>query len=651
MKQNLTSLDVPNTVPANLFNVDLTLAIDKFQPGKHTIQDLEPVLNYFDKHLRARGIRPKPRGKRVMSMPVFKERDCPITIDSQLRKLFIPSTTTTPINKVASPKALLNSAEKELPRLPVRINTEPILHTIPQNMIPPPSSVNPLPTSTTTKSKSVKYRLVTETIMEDDEDDWSQLLLTTSESMVLALTLPWTTSPTLPQPQLPPAKHTIIDEDTLDYESLFSGSTALSGTSLESDAGSIQLSQQDTSSRYSSAYSDLDSEVDSDFSSDLDSEIDVASTNSDCSSIGNGKLLLFVETYIEESPPVEDIRTHSQTKNSNLPSLSSHAHTSSYDSSFVDSLFSESDLSVNISTSDVSVPSTEWKNEQRVLQPPVVIKMKETYETTSTDSLTSIEMPLPSPVNNKSRAVLQPIYSSNRVNLQPNYSPLPISQMALPEHAQILGQLVRRSEADSISMSSTALLKLPKIRKVLSSNPNIAKVEDENLAEPTSKGGNPDNASSRFSSSTSTMSLKEITKTLKSQIRQRPFSFCLDSGKHYDDTRYFTPPAIADKSSFADPQKKKATRCVSEFVGNTYHYDSYFNLSKTTVQQPSPKLPPKTLTPSSPTHYKSLRPPENAYMSYTKIKKEGKSLQTDPSGRENRFGNRSNYRHVSLPAM
>jgi hypothetical protein len=67
MKQRLSSLDGPTAIPANLYNLDLSLAVDKYRPGVHTLKDLESVLPVV--HKRARS---KPVRSRCVSMPVSK---------------------------------------------------------------------------------------------------------------------------------------------------------------------------------------------------------------------------------------------------------------------------------------------------------------------------------------------------------------------------------------------------------------------------------------------------------------------------------------------------------------------------------------------------------------------------------------------------
>lgn len=69
MKQRLSSLDGPTAIPANLYNLDLSLAVDKYRPGVHTLKDLEPVLPVV--HKRARS---KPVRTRCVSMPVMSKQ-------------------------------------------------------------------------------------------------------------------------------------------------------------------------------------------------------------------------------------------------------------------------------------------------------------------------------------------------------------------------------------------------------------------------------------------------------------------------------------------------------------------------------------------------------------------------------------------------
>lgn len=69
MKQRLSSFDGPTAIPANLYNLDLSLAVDKYRPGVHTLKDLEPVLPVV--HKRARS---KPVRTRCVSMPVMSKQ-------------------------------------------------------------------------------------------------------------------------------------------------------------------------------------------------------------------------------------------------------------------------------------------------------------------------------------------------------------------------------------------------------------------------------------------------------------------------------------------------------------------------------------------------------------------------------------------------
>lgn len=71
-KQRLASTDEPIPVPADILGLDMTHAINSFQPGTHQMEDLSAALPLVNKKSRSSRILAHGRDKRVSSMPIVK---------------------------------------------------------------------------------------------------------------------------------------------------------------------------------------------------------------------------------------------------------------------------------------------------------------------------------------------------------------------------------------------------------------------------------------------------------------------------------------------------------------------------------------------------------------------------------------------------
>ncbi|CAR65524.1 DEHA2C02310p [Debaryomyces hansenii CBS767] len=68
-KQRLSTMDIPDPIPANLHNLDLSYAIDTFQVGTYKMEDLPQTLPVFNK--KTGSITRYAKGRRVTSMPIL----------------------------------------------------------------------------------------------------------------------------------------------------------------------------------------------------------------------------------------------------------------------------------------------------------------------------------------------------------------------------------------------------------------------------------------------------------------------------------------------------------------------------------------------------------------------------------------------------
>lgn len=68
-KQRLSTMDIPDPIPANLHNLDLSYAIDTFQVGSYKMEDLPPTLPVFNR--KTGSIMRNVKGRRVTSMPIL----------------------------------------------------------------------------------------------------------------------------------------------------------------------------------------------------------------------------------------------------------------------------------------------------------------------------------------------------------------------------------------------------------------------------------------------------------------------------------------------------------------------------------------------------------------------------------------------------
>lgn len=68
-KQRLSTMDIPDPIPANLHNLDLSYAIDTFQVGTYKMEDLPQTLPVFNR--KTESIKRYAKGRRVTSMPIL----------------------------------------------------------------------------------------------------------------------------------------------------------------------------------------------------------------------------------------------------------------------------------------------------------------------------------------------------------------------------------------------------------------------------------------------------------------------------------------------------------------------------------------------------------------------------------------------------
>ncbi|CUM56200.1 unnamed protein product [Debaryomyces tyrocola] len=68
-KQRLSTMDIPDPIPANLHNLDLSYAIDTFQVGTYKMEDLPQTLPVFNR--KTGSITRYAKGRRVTSMPIL----------------------------------------------------------------------------------------------------------------------------------------------------------------------------------------------------------------------------------------------------------------------------------------------------------------------------------------------------------------------------------------------------------------------------------------------------------------------------------------------------------------------------------------------------------------------------------------------------
>jgi len=65
-------MDIPDPIPANLHNLDLSYAIDTFQVGTYKMEDLPPTLPVFNR--KTGSIMRNAKGRRVTSMPILSHK-------------------------------------------------------------------------------------------------------------------------------------------------------------------------------------------------------------------------------------------------------------------------------------------------------------------------------------------------------------------------------------------------------------------------------------------------------------------------------------------------------------------------------------------------------------------------------------------------
>lgn len=711
MKQRLSSLDSPGVIPANVYNLDLSLAIEKFRPGTHTIEDLAPVLPVVRKR-QGRKVNYKSKTNRCVSMPILSSS--------------IESITNPPQNLNSSPIRRKNS--KKLPQLPA---PKPL----PEISLKP-RAVSMLPESHLS-DLSAKYRSVTETILEEewssgDEAENKVVKINTSlKALPRVPSLKASQSPVSPVAtavdtstsssysdsedsgsvsllslrlkksnrrsyqtvglnalinQLSSAKHIIIDDDN-DIESLLSELTITSNHNrihaiteefldemLEEDDANISdgISSFYTSDDITSTELELlelelelllhllldfllNLLLDLDFLLelldhllDLDlGDLDLLellkyslnilnttitktklilsnhSESNDNETLNNEKLLQFVESYLI------DFDNESSVTDSDV---ASHCRSSMASSSYNDSLFSSK-----------SSDKMSYRDNNSIIHQKTNNIPEETIEETysSQKSVSALTL-LP----------IETIDHTTPTNLQSSNVNDPISTLMLPKMNSFTPSPLPPPQEDVLSTPIKPIVNLPIKTPQLKPLPIIKDL----ILDIKKCRLKPSNRDQRKRDS----SLQELTQSVKEHVRQRPFSFALETGKNYAEfTRYFTPPtdkkkrSTSDKRKSAPPTASFQKRYVSDAASYKQQKENY------TLLQPLRSLEPTRITfPSSSSIYSTTsalpvkeKPATASTMSFSiSTSSLNKELPSTPCSRENRFGNRQSYRHVSLPA-
>lgn len=838
-KQRLSSLDYPSAIPANLFNLDLSLAIDKFQPGVHSLEELKPVISVVKRAQRRKRNSGKPKNPRCVSMPILprtlkliqeiKEQEDSHTENKEFAQYKVKDLPKLPsLPKLASlpPPPILPPKRKNSKRMhkptsrsvsmfPLSYNVSstymavplgPVNYTSPtqnnnngvqdeilddddceseteiksnfNSKFKPVSKSNSVKTyrsatiSTTTKSTGSAYYSTTDSYdSEFDSDSGSLLSLTLTKSA-----LQMNVSPPIPSlsqvkqisDQLARPKYIIVDDDD-EEESMLSDITISAGDARINGSTSIPLESEisssscssDSGSSSSSFYSDSDDDLSTDLSTDLGSttddmtelyldtldleflQLDSALVHSDITvtrrllnfsessersgnseksksgsissetpTIKNEKLLKFVESYLVDGNEdiqirKEDIQIRKASHevdtqvNEVIGSLNSHGpvypdNDSHYKSSinapssYNDSLFSAKS-SARVSYRDDNEPSPLTKE---LPQPPPTIE-----EVSRSVSLlevaqrpqkfiTSKPAPpsavLPPPPIEKSHSSPQETFSTpmrmqqfDELDWSPEIQPFTVSEKVSPDETQPL---------------------------------NIKKTRGAQ--------GAPRDPMNRYStqsytsvSSGSTFSFKDATQSLKEHVRQRPFSFTLDSGKDYATSRYFTPQALKANNNrrwFSDNKRHSAPIMDSSLMqmgsssssnsssSNIKGSTSSNNIANTSSSNVSIQkrnflenfkslAPPRPITkdkrwvseysfklpPQNPPQTKPCKTNQTNNNNSIKMGNQGPAnemrsssanikgapglgnnsgqVSDSPRSRQNRFGDRDTFRHTSLP--
>ncbi|CAH2350619.1 hypothetical protein CLIB1423_02S01222 [[Candida] railenensis] len=829
-KQRLSSLDYPSTIPANLFNLDLSLAIDKFQPGVHSSEELKPVISVVKRAQHRKRNTGKTKNPRCVSMPILprtlksiqeiKEQESSHTENKQFAQYKVkdlpklpsfPKLASLPPPPILPPKRkysrrMHKPSSRSVSMFPSSYNVSstymavpvgPVNYTSPtqdnsngvaddildddceseteiksnfNSKFKPVSKSNSVKTyrsatiSTTKTSGSSYYSTTDSYDSEFDSDSGSSLSLTSTKSasqMNVSPPIPSSSQVKQISDSLARPKYIIVDDDD-EEESMLSDITISAGNARingskaylapESEISSSSCSS-DSGSSSSSFYSDSDDDLSTDLSTDLgsttddmtesdldtsDSEFsqsDSASVHSDITvtrrlshvsessersgnseksksgsissetpTIKNEKLLKFVESYLVDVNEELQIRKASHEVDTKVnevigslnsrgpvyPDNDSHYKSSiNAPSSYNDSLFS-SKSSARVSYKDDHEPSPLTKE---LPQPPPPIE-----EVSRSVSLLEVAQrpqkfvttkPVPPPV-----VLPPPPIKENHSTPQVTYS--------TPMRMQQFDELDWSPEIQPFTVSEKVS---PDETKPL----NIKKTRGSQ--------GAPRDPMNRYStqsytsvSSGSTSSFKDATQSLKEHVRQRPFSFTLDSGKDYASSRYFTPETLkanSNKRWFSDNKRYSApvmdsslmqmggsasTTNSSHIKGSTSSNNvantSSGNFSiqernssenfkslapprpiakdKRWVSEYSFKLPAqspqktKPSKPSQPNNINSIKmgnrgPVNETKSSSTNIKGvpglgyNPEQVPDSPRSRQNRFGDRDTFRHTSLP--
>lgn len=561
MKQRLTSFDVPTPPPASLSAMcDLSHAVETYKPGKdYTLEDIPglPMIRKDGKFRRF--VKNRKSKKRITSMPILTSGgptkdlpDVPNRSISNYNRFSMPALQEDDDNddfeyipqydsrtlRTLDTVDTFNSESR--PAWSCPINEDPATGSPPvdiptnhshyDNIITAgnKSLMGSCPSNGSTTSGSLERRY----IIDDDDEDIDSLFSHKSAST---------------QPVSTECADEFAAKSILDIVEIYEHD------SEESDVGSVYTAQSRMSDittqyinegeNYNNENHDIISVKDSLFSDTSDqSKIDVVDMNR----FNNSRT-----SVNKNSPAIPNFSGSCLSLNKDLPSIDSTPIFNNKETNSSSSLQKETPISVkpnNMSKSSVN-------SNKELPTPP--LNIKKTRNKVNFDETSLMSPSKPSRTNHNSPGNRHSSYN-------PKPCPTPMASfnqnrpasMTLETLTQkpprMYGMLRHRnSYSKPVSMydQRPVSMNLDSYRGVSNERP-LSEVPDHVM-------GSHNSSHASFMSSTS---LQEAKKELKQQVRQRPFSYCLDTPNDYCFTRYAAPitkPSGNPYRSFTQPEMSK----------------------------------------------------------------------------------------------
>ncbi|KAK6457878.1 uncharacterized protein RJT20DRAFT_27116 [Scheffersomyces xylosifermentans] len=514
-KQLLSPLDAPQNIPSALQNIDLSHAIDTFQPGNHALDDIPRFVPLFDekngkikRFVRTRTRKEKPK-YRVVSMPIFSSS---FSVDKQLP---LPPVSAAPTSQPSEPESSFSTATHS-----------------------PSSSIDVVKRSH--KSRTISMYTGSNARYKFDSSEEEEVEDETSRSMEFVSPYVNTESTILfRNPYRLNQASATTQYDTVDSSHLHEPITERKRDTLDSYTLKNIIVDDDDDSLFSNGSNSTGTDRTSHHSINTDTASHIADS-----------ILNVVHGY---SSPTESDTSSVYTRISEGSSSSDGPNVeiiqTSELSSFVDSLFS--DVQVQLDSNDLNRATSN----RRTISNPADLPRRATQAPEKLNDInndTTLDL-------YEEQSLIEPL------KLYKKIPPPPIAKDSY-KLKDLIHEEEKRVTEKALPMP-VQTLNIQKSRKKKTNNYNH---EALNTA-PSSKSLSSSNHSND-SASSGIGSLHETKHEFYEFVRQKPFDYCLDSKKQYNYSRFpssTVPEKKRVQSASVVNDKKKANSTKVRFVSSS----------------------------------------------------------------------------------